>query len=134
MAQDNDVAPILFDKTSIVFSKNAIEKAFVDFEAYIDEQEVLLTEQWGKWHTDLTTMIQREINVHERETNVGEREVKLEKMKHAISKVYGTDVVNLNVGGEVVSVLRQTLTSVPGSMLEAMFSGRHAELKGKACV
>jgi hypothetical protein len=34
------------------------------------------------------------------------------------------DVLDLNVGGQKLSVLRQTLTCVPGSMLESLFSGR----------
>jgi hypothetical protein len=34
--------------------------------------------------------------------------------------------IKLDVGGIAYTTLRTTLTSVPGSMLEAMFSGRHA--------
>lgn len=38
------------------------------------------------------------------------------------------DVVLLDVGGVPYKTSRATLTSVPGSMLEAMFSGRHADI------
>lgn len=36
----------------------------------------------------------------------------------------GDEIVRLNVGGQLFTTLRSTLCSVPGSMLEAMFSGR----------
>eukprot|EP01006_Ploeotia_vitrea_P067873 TRINITY_DN98772_c0_g1_i1.p1 TRINITY_DN98772_c0_g1~~TRINITY_DN98772_c0_g1_i1.p1 ORF type:complete len:326 (-),score=31.23 TRINITY_DN98772_c0_g1_i1:81-1058(-) len=36
----------------------------------------------------------------------------------------GGDVIELNVGGEVVTTLRSTLTQVDGSLLSVMFSGR----------
>jgi len=35
-----------------------------------------------------------------------------------------SDVLSLNVGGTLVSVLRKTITAVPGSMLATRFSGR----------
>ena len=34
-------------------------------------------------------------------------------------------MVTLNVGGVIYTTLRQTLQKYPGSMLAAMFSGRH---------
>jgi hypothetical protein len=37
-----------------------------------------------------------------------------------------TELVTLNVGGHSFTTTRSTLFSVPGSFLEAMFSGRHA--------
>lgn len=36
----------------------------------------------------------------------------------------GRDIVSINVGGKIMSTKRQTLLLVPGSMLEAIFSGR----------
>ena len=36
------------------------------------------------------------------------------------------DVVELNVGGRLFTTTRATLSAQPGSMLEALFSGRHA--------
>ena len=37
-----------------------------------------------------------------------------------------TDIVKLNVGGSTsFHIQRDLLTSVPGSIMEAMFSGRH---------
>lgn len=38
--------------------------------------------------------------------------------------------IHLNVGGTILETSVFTLTSVPGSMLEAMFSGRHPVKKG----
>lgn len=37
-------------------------------------------------------------------------------------------VVDVNVGGQKFTTLRQTLCSIPGSFLEAIFSGRHRTL------
>ena len=37
------------------------------------------------------------------------------------------DVLTLNVGGSLITTFRRTLTSVPGSLLEAKFSGRWDE-------
>lgn len=55
-----------------------------------------------------------------------EREA-FEEMKRKLESLYpiNDDVVDLNVGGKRFSTLRTTLTKYPGSMLEAMFSGRH---------
>lgn len=35
-----------------------------------------------------------------------------------------SDIIELNVGGELITTTRGTLTSTQGSMLAAMFSGR----------
>jgi hypothetical protein len=64
-----------------------------------------------------------------------EREAALEKataeLNRGRSEVFGdkseNDVLHLNVGGDRMSVLRRTLTSVEGSMLASRFSGRWDE-------
>ena len=64
-----------------------------------------------------------------------EREQELEKAKSALerdrSELFGdkspSDVLHINVGGNVIAVLRRTLTSVEGSMLASRFSGRWDE-------
>jgi hypothetical protein len=43
------------------------------------------------------------------------------------------DVIDLNVGGHIVSVSREVLTRSKGSMLEAMFSGMHLAEKATPC-
>ncbi|VEU42710.1 unnamed protein product [Pseudo-nitzschia multistriata] len=71
----------------------------------------------------------------EREKALEEGEEKLRREREALEALeaekasfYGetkpSDVLHLNVGGTKTSVLRRTLTSVPGSMLAARFSGR----------
>jgi len=60
------------------------------------------------------------------------REEKLKKAEESFgvdrSAAYGdtspSDVLHLNIGGTKTTVLRRTLTSVPGSMLSSKFSGR----------
>jgi len=58
-----------------------------------------------------------------------DREAELKRTQKALEEAnpsLGTpsDVLNLNVGGTVISVLRRTLTSIEGSMLASRFSGR----------
>ncbi len=68
----------------------------------------------------------------EREKELDTREEKLEQYQKRLeedhSLHYGetspADVLHLNVGGTKTTVLRRTLTSVPGSMLASRFSGR----------
>ena len=68
---------------------------------------------------------QREKELDDREEKLNQCEKRLEA-EHA--QVYGkttpSDVLHLNIGGTKTTVLRRTLTSVPGSMLAARFSGR----------
>lgn len=67
-----------------------------------------------------------------REEDLLKREAKLEEERKIFESerfdTYGTtkpsDVIHLNIGGRTMSVLRRTLTSVPGSMLASRFSGR----------
>eukprot|EP00594_Rhizosolenia_setigera_P007067 CAMPEP_0178952842 /NCGR_PEP_ID=MMETSP0789-20121207/8080_1 /TAXON_ID=3005 /ORGANISM="Rhizosolenia setigera, Strain CCMP 1694" /LENGTH=345 /DNA_ID=CAMNT_0020634019 /DNA_START=132 /DNA_END=1169 /DNA_ORIENTATION=- len=67
-----------------------------------------------------------------REEDLLKREAKLEEERKIFDSerfdTYGatkpSDVIHLNIGGEPMSVLRRTLTSVPGSMLASRFSGR----------
>ena len=64
-----------------------------------------------------------------------ERELALEKATATLnrdkSEIFGdkssSDVIPLNIGGDKMSVLRRTLTSVEGSMLASRFSGRWDE-------
>jgi hypothetical protein len=67
-----------------------------------------------------------------REKGLDAREEKLRKAEESFevdrTTVYGDtspmDVLHLNIGGTGTTVLRRTLTSVPGSMLASKFSGR----------
>jgi len=47
-----------------------------------------------------------------------------EKRKMIKIAIKDSDVLNLNVGGEKISVKRSTLTQIKDSLLESMFSGR----------
>lgn len=95
--------------------------------------------------TKLRALLAREraLLVEERASLVKERAV-LEASKHAFQKemadarrafeaekaemvkigARASDVIDLNVGGHAMSVLRSTLCAVDGSMLACMFSGR----------
>lgn len=68
----------------------------------------------------------------EREKDLDTREEKLRQDQERFdvtSSAYDgeaipSDILRLNIGGTTTMVLRSTLTSVPGSMLASMFSGR----------
>jgi len=68
----------------------------------------------------------------EREKDLDAREEKLQEERELFDKERSTDygettpsdVLHLNIGGTKTTVLRRTLTSVPGSMLASRFSGR----------
>lgn len=68
----------------------------------------------------------------QKEQDLKERELALERATAVLNRdrsvVFGdkcdSDVLNLNVGGDKIAVLRRTLTSVEGSMLASRFSGR----------
>ena len=46
-------------------------------------------------------------------------------MIRATTDILQEEIIQLNVGGVVMPVKKSVLTQVPGSGLEAMFSGRH---------
>lgn len=77
-------------------------------------------------------------NVHKKNTldldknskTLDERLTALEQRKESIAEVYGrvgasgSDILNINVGGEMVKAKRETLTQYPGAGILALFSGR----------
>jgi len=77
----------------------------------------------------LSTLAQE---IEEKEKDLEAREDELRRDKEALEKdrlvvYHGTnsnDVLKINIGGTIVSVLRRTLTAIPGSMLASKFSGR----------
>lgn len=76
---------------------------------------------------------ERVIQIHkleEKEKQLRERLRKLDEDKHKTASINGNvaasddDVIEINAGGKVIAVKRATLTQLPGSRFEAMFSGR----------
>lgn len=53
---------------------------------------------------------------------------RLMKVKMSSQAVSPDDIITLNVGGELMTTTRETLTQVHGSLLAAMFSGRREEM------
>lgn len=71
---------------------------------------------------------QREKELDEREEKLRENEERFEAERTlAYGETTESDVLHLNVGGTKTTVLRRTLTAVPGSMLASKFSGRWDE-------
>ena len=60
--------------------------------------------------------------------NLKEEKTTFEKLSKTLDEVHFGSSVKLNVGGKIYKTTLDTLRKDPGSMLYAMFSGRH-ELK-----
>ena len=81
------------------------------------------------------TLANLTLAMKKKQSELEEREAALEKaaatLKRDRSQVFGdkadSDVLQLNIGGDKLAVLRRTLTSVEGSMLASRFSGRWDE-------
>mmetsp|Transcript_26160 Transcript_26160/g.26591 ORF Transcript_26160/g.26591 Transcript_26160/m.26591 type:complete len:333 (-) Transcript_26160:69-1067(-) len=79
---------------------------------------------------DALSSLTEVLSVREKELDAREEELRKleEKIEIDRSTFYdGTspsDVLHLNIGGTKTTILRRTLTSVPGSMLASRFSGR----------
>jgi hypothetical protein len=60
---------------------------------------------------------------------LAEKEAALEREKEQMMKVKveDDDVIQLNVGGEIIATTRSTLCQIEGSLLACMFSGRWEE-------
>eukprot|EP00751_Fragilariopsis_kerguelensis_P012798 CAMPEP_0170764660 /NCGR_PEP_ID=MMETSP0733-20121128/4142_1 /TAXON_ID=186038 /ORGANISM="Fragilariopsis kerguelensis, Strain L26-C5" /LENGTH=330 /DNA_ID=CAMNT_0011105363 /DNA_START=101 /DNA_END=1090 /DNA_ORIENTATION=+ len=73
--------------------------------------------------TDVLSEREKDIDAREKKLRIAEENFEIDR-----SAVYGntspSDVLCLNIGGTKISVLRRTLTFVPGSMLASRFSGR----------
>ena len=70
--------------------------------------------------------------VRQREEGLLKREKELKRLQASLEAEHSnmgepSDVLQLNVGGSCISVLRRTLTQVEGSMLASRFSGRWDE-------
>jgi len=97
----------------------------------------LLTQQHALLVAEKEQMAQEKI-VHEKSIATEREELEREKeefeeMKKKLEEMYYPveEVIDLNVGGTKFTTLRSTLVKYPGSMLEAMFSGRHRITKDK---
>jgi hypothetical protein len=67
---------------------------------------------------------QKCLDEREKELEKAVQVFKREKADIGCGNYQPSDVLNLNVGGTVMAVLRRTITSVEGSMLASRFSGR----------
>jgi hypothetical protein len=73
--------------------------------------------------TDALTLREKYLDAREEELKKAEERFKVDKCAFYVD-TGPSDVLHTNIGGTKTTVLRRTLTSVPGSMLAAKFSGR----------
>lgn len=88
------------------------------------EQEAALDEAL----TNLPNILAKRIKLlDQREEELKKAFARLESEKKSLGCGDANDVIQLNVGGTLVTTLRRTLTYVEDSMLAARFSGRWDE-------
>lgn len=73
----------------------------------------------------------RQAELDQKEANLArQKEELLKQASFVASCSKSLEIVSVNVGGELVQTSVSTLCTVPGSMLSALFSGKHTVAKG----
>ena len=80
------------------------------------------TQSWADTIYAKAKSFEAEIKKEENELKLNR--TKLEDDKRIQSSVYPTDVIELNVGDEMITTTRQTLTTISTSILSMLFNGR----------
>ena len=65
-----------------------------------------------------------EVEIENEEKELKLNRTRLENDKRIKSSVHPTDVIELNIDGEIIAATRQTLTKIPKSILSLLFNGR----------
>ena len=87
----------------------------IDIESTTDES---IADKTYRKHSE----IEKELKKDEKQLKI-DRE-KFEEEKQITKFIDNIDVIQLNVGGEIIMTTRQTLTKIPKSILYIMFNGR----------
>jgi hypothetical protein len=87
-----------------------------------DEEETLTTESLLDQLIDNLRNEQKLLNENWRKLKIDQK--KLNEAKVLVKSNESTDVIQLNVGGELLMTTRHTLTRVPSSILAMLFNGR----------
>lgn len=149
---------VLVAKTSVTSSKKNTEKFvhITNMTAPINF-ETILTEALQNFGNEFTKVLQvfenaqeklnkRDLQIRQREDVLALKQQDLERREKNVDKtlarieeennrvldfnLHSASKITLNVGGKVMETSKATLTAVPGSMLSAMFSGKHVLAKG----
>ena len=72
----------------------------------------------------LQNIWQRAHQLSQRYSHLLDRQCKLTQQNDGSDDINNSEVIHLNVGGTKIYVLREALTKIKGSRLEALFSGR----------
>lgn len=108
-------------------SLQTLASTLQSIEKHISEQHVQLEKE-------KSSLAERRDVLEQEERITGEEEKSFRKERRAFETLVkeaanltmpNDDILELNVGGEEMTTCKSTLCSVPGSMLDAMFSGRH---------
>jgi hypothetical protein len=85
------------------------------------------TKEWNslvKAYTQLDKYLQSEWSTIEKGHKDLEAEKEVLRQQNEGVSVSDSDILDINAGGEIIRVLRGTLTQMKGTVLEAIFSGR----------
>ena len=78
--------------------------------------EIFLTE------TNVIQKLQDDLEKEENQLKLDRQQLMIDKQ--IMKSVHPSDVIELNVGGKIIATTRQTLTSIPQSILATLFTGR----------
>eukprot|EP01125_Pyxidicula_operculata_P012270 TRINITY_DN4028_c0_g1_i2.p1 TRINITY_DN4028_c0_g1~~TRINITY_DN4028_c0_g1_i2.p1 ORF type:complete len:309 (+),score=42.96 TRINITY_DN4028_c0_g1_i2:22-948(+) len=115
------------------FEVNSLDSLDVVLQ-YIQQARSYLKSEYDKLNKEREELRSEQEELKSRKNQLSQEEKRLileretfekEKLIVAEKNLVTDDLVRLNVGGKEFVTTRTTLTSVKGSMLEAMFSGRH---------
>lgn len=118
---------------AVLQAKKELDKKFDELVSSLENQQAemnIAREHLEVQQTDLDTR-ESKLNalakkLEDRLTEFKEEEELVLEWQHST-----TDPIPLNVGGEIIQTDRTTLTSIPSSLLAAIFSGRHESTRGK---
>jgi hypothetical protein len=114
----------------ITFLVGTFDRSVHTLATTLSSIEKHITEQRSIQTAQQMALEERRLQVEEEERELGEEEKSFRKEVKAFLSLKGAaanddEILELNVGGEPFTTTKSTLCSVSGSMLEAMFSGRH---------
>jgi hypothetical protein len=116
---------IVGDATTNV--EQEIDTSILSTIANLQRAQNFLRERFKVLNEQESSTEKRKQELDKQEARLKEERAKWEKDRKIVAdaNAHMSDIIKLNVGGQEFHTTRSTLCSVDGTMLSAMFSGRH---------
>eukprot|EP00957_Ditylum_brightwellii_P155024 11799611-Ditylum_brightwellii.AAC.1 len=94
------------------------------------DQDQAKKNRCDKWITVQTAYHQQSSIFEEKHQAIAEEQEKFAEQRLEVAQKYGvtnaddSDIIEINVGGKIISATRGTLTQLKGTKLDTLFSGR----------